>query len=235
MSVVALLKVTKSTLETNADATQALPGTTSGARQAVTSSTGQGASPALTRVDQLPFYRRYPIVPILDGLSPLPPFPSTKFPRLPSESFSTSTSKSWYFTTRGINPGLQRATWEEYRANMEAHLGLPEPYCPNYYRVSNKLPPQLAQIAVLPPPPRPQVQLSGPHFWVVYSGRAPGIYDNMYVLYSSNIIGRITAPFYLSILLVLWTFATRPDRLSLSHLYLEMMLRLKFAVYKARK
>lgn len=144
----------------------------------------QPTSPTFTRVEQLPFYRRLPIVPIPSPLEPIQSFRGrTTFPRLPTEHFSTSTSKSWYFTRVGINPGLHRATWEEYRANIEAHLGLPEPYCPHYYRVEGRLPPQLARLTVLPPPPRPEVLLNAPHFWVVYVGRVPGVYDDMYVFF----------------------------------------------------
>lgn len=186
--VVIFGSVIESSLKPDADVTQVSNVTTSDHPPAAMSTAAQHISSTWTRVDQLPFYHQRPLVPIPPGLQPLPSFPRTKFPRLPSEILGSSSVKSWYLSTVGINPGLHRATWEEYRADIEAHRGLPEPYCPVYHRVNGPLPSQLTQLVVLPPPPRPEVRIHGSYYWVVYAGRVPGIYDDMCVVSSTYLL-----------------------------------------------
>lgn len=130
-------------------------------------------------------------------MQPLPPFDHTAFPLRPDQRASGSDRVNQYMSTVSVNPGLQSATWDTWRANIEAHRGFPAPYNPEFHRIhgteasgldewqaavnaqhatpSGHLPP----IRVLPPPPRPPVLYDGDHWWVVYVGRVPGIYNSM--------------------------------------------------------
>lgn len=140
------------------------------------SSSGNGT---VLSVESLPFYHSRPIVPMTPGTEPLPVFSRTTFPLLPDEQTDTNQNLVWYFASVAINPGLHRGTWEEFRANVEAHRGLPQPYSPIWQRVRSPLSEPLARIRILPPPPRPAVRLDGQHHWAVYVGRLPGIYSTL--------------------------------------------------------
>lgn len=129
----------------------------------------------------IPFYHPQPIVPIPPGMEPIPIQSNTTFPLRPDEQTSTNSQVNWYFNSVGVHPGLHRATWDDFRPNIEAHRVLPRPYRPDWGRVRTPLPETLPRIRVLPPPPRPPVQREGDHYWVVYVGRIPGIYSTLYV------------------------------------------------------
>lgn len=130
------------------------------------------------QVNQLPFFHERPIVPFPPGLRPLPPFPHTRFPLLPGRA-PDGQPHNWYFGTAAVNPGLQRGTWDEWRPNIEAHRGLPHPWCPVFNKIERSISGEFPPTRVLPPPPRPPVRAEGSHFWAVYVGRVPGVYDTM--------------------------------------------------------
>lgn len=134
---------------------------------------------AMPRLESLPFYHAAPIVPIPPGMEPLPSFNRTEFPLVPGEQTTINDTVQWYFASVAVNPGLHRLTWEEFRPNIEAHRGLPSPHRPDWARVRGPLAATLPRIRVLPPPPRPVVQVDGDHLWVVYVGRIPGIYSTL--------------------------------------------------------
>lgn len=135
-------------------------------------------SSLVNQVNSIPFYHEHPIVPFPPGLRPLPSFSYTR-PPLPPSRASDGQSYNWYFGTAAVNPGLQRATWDEWRANIEAHRGLPPPWGPVFNRVERPVSGDFPPTRVLPPPPRPPVRVDGPHFWTVYVGRVPGVYNTM--------------------------------------------------------
>ncbi|EIM82092.1 uncharacterized protein STEHIDRAFT_124898 [Stereum hirsutum FP-91666 SS1] len=173
----------------------------SSARYGSNTPSSSSRSPAPADVSSLPWYHQHPIVPIPPGMQPLPPFDHTVFPLRPDECASGSGQINQYISTVSVNPGIQSATWDTWRANIEAHQGFPSPYNPEFHRVHDTtasgldewqravnsqhetplghLPP----IRVLPPPPRPPVQYYGSHWWVVYVGRVPGIYSSMNDVY----------------------------------------------------
>lgn len=150
-------------------------------------------------VDALPFYQEHPIVPIPLGMVPLPPVHSASPARPPGSLGSSTQQVKYYLSWVSTCPGLQHGTWEECRATMESHLGFPPPHRPEFRCLqthekaleiwAGKVSAQQSvrfgrspSVRVLGPPPRPSVTLEGPHCWVVYVGRIPGLYNNMYVL-----------------------------------------------------
>lgn len=130
----------------------------------------------------LPFYHARPIVPVPPGMEPLPPFRHTAPPRYPDpDAASVVRSRAWYLCIVGVNPGMKWTTWDDFCPNIEPYRGLPASHSPVFRRLDGSLPSNVANMRVLPPPPRPDVSLRGAHFWAVYVGRIPGIYRSLYV------------------------------------------------------
>lgn len=136
----------------------------------------------------LPFYHARPVVPIPPGTEPLPAFHHARPPRFPSPMVDMRARRAWYMCTAGINPGLRWTTWDDFRPNVEAHWGFPAPYGPVFRRIDGQLPSVLTSVAVLAPPPRPDVELGGTHRWTVYVGRVPGVYYSLYVSIDSILL-----------------------------------------------
>lgn len=132
-----------------------------------------------TTLQMLPFYHARPVVPVPPGMEPLPPFRFTRPPRFPVPDAGTLLRRAWYICSAGVNPGVKWTTWEDFRPNIEAHWGLPGMNGPVFRRCDGPLPTSMPSVRVLPPPPRPDVTLAGPHVWAVYVGRVPGIYRSM--------------------------------------------------------
>lgn len=152
-------------------------------------------------VDQLLYYHREPVVPIPAGMVPLPPLPSSERPIEPETSFSPSQPTRHYMSYVSTLPGLDFMPWNVWRPRIESHRGFPKPYRPDFRAPesreqarrwwSDKLSDSSRRespVRVLPPPPRPQVVVQGPHWWVVYVGRVPGIYTTAYVFVSVSIL-----------------------------------------------
>lgn len=136
-----------------------------------------------TSLDVLPFYHARPIVPIPPGMEPIPALRQTRAPHFPAPDVGTPSRRAWYLCSVGVNPGIKWTTWADFCPNIEAYRGLPAPYSPVFRRVDGPLPSAITSIRVLPPPPRPSVELVGVvHVWVVYVGRVPGVYYSLYVL-----------------------------------------------------
>lgn len=146
----------------------------------ITAATDAGSSTS-TEIQRLPFYHPAPIVPIPPGLQPLPPLRNTALPTRPYLSTATTSPTNWYIAVASVNPGLHRATWDEFRPNIEAHRGLPRPYRCEFQRLSGQMEDPFPAVRVLPPPPRPDVRIEGEHFWIVYVGRVPGFYTALFV------------------------------------------------------
>lgn len=134
-------------------------------------------------VEHLPFFHARPIVPIPPGLEPMRNVMSTSPASLPEDVFGEEDHRPrhWYSSSVSISPGIRWATWNEWRAIIEAHRGFPHPYRPEYSRAVQEPPVDAVTLTtrVLPPPPRPAVYLDGPHTWVVYVGRRPAVYNDM--------------------------------------------------------
>lgn len=140
-------------------------------------------------VETLLFYHHDPVVPIPAGMAPLPPLPTTERPIGPETSVSQVQPARHYISFVSTLPGLDFMPWNEWRPRIESHRGFPKPYRPDFRAPENREQARKwwsdklsdsnrreSPVRVLPPPPRPEVVIEGPHWWVVYVGRTPGIY-----------------------------------------------------------
>lgn len=114
----------------------------------------------------------------------------------PDQVASTSTERRLYVALASSAPGLYHAIWQEFRVHIEPWRKLPGLHR-SYFEVVNgtkqdaivkwaeclwefKNPTpdceDWKRLRILPPPPRPTVEVRGPHVWVVYIGREPGLY-----------------------------------------------------------
>lgn len=149
------------------------------------------STPRSPSLETLLFYHQDVVVPVPAGMVPLPPLPSDERPIKPERSMASSQQHRFYLSFVSTLPGLSFMPWNMWRPRIESHRGFPKPYRPDFRAPDNReqalkwwsdrlknSTDRESPVRVLPPPPRPPVTVDGPHWWVVYVGRVPGIYDN---------------------------------------------------------